>query len=42
MQHIEQATQMDPGNLEYQSIRQQIMSARQAYANRSRTFGFPI
>ena len=41
MQHIEQATRMDPGNLEYQSIRQQIMSARQAYANRSRTFGFP-
>lgn len=40
-QHIEQAVQMDPGNAEYQSVRQQIVSSRQAYATRSSTFGFP-
>lgn len=41
MQHIEQAVAMDPNNPEYQSIRQQIVNSRQAYASRSRSFGFP-
>lgn len=41
MQHIEQAVAMDPVNPEYQRIRQQIASSRQAYATRSRSFGFP-
>ncbi len=41
VQHIEQAVAMDPNNQEYESIRQQIVSSRQAYASRSRSFGFP-
>lgn len=41
MQHIDQAISMEPGNTEYQSIKQQIMAGSQSYSARQRGFGMP-
>lgn len=41
MQHIDQAISMEPGNAEYQSVKQQIMSGAQSYTTRQRGFGIP-
>ena len=41
MQHIDRAVSMDPGNPEYQNIKQQIMAGSQSYTARQRGFGIP-
>ena len=41
MQHIDQAISMEPGNAEYQSIKQQIMAGTKSYTARQRGFGIP-
>lgn len=41
MQHIDQAISMEPGNAEYQSVKQQIMAGAQSYTTRQRGFGMP-
>ncbi len=41
LQHISQAIDMEPQNMEFQSIRQQIQSRSQAYTTRSQGFGIP-
>ncbi len=41
LQHIDRAVSMEPGNSEYQSVKQQIMSGSQGYTARQRGFGIP-
>ena len=41
MQHIDQAISMEPGNAEYQRIKQQIMAGTKSYTARQRGFGIP-
>ena len=41
MQHIDRAISMEPGNIEYQNVRQQMMAGSQSYTARQRGFGMP-
>lgn len=40
-QHIQAAVQMEPGNLEYQRLRQQMEQYANDYTQRGQAFGFP-
>ncbi len=41
LQHIDQAVRMEPNNLQYQNIKQQIQGGSSAYNTRSQSFGIP-
>jgi len=41
LQHIDEAIRTEPGNLQFQNIKQQIQGGSSAYTTRSQSFGIP-